>query len=120
MPSWEPGMPTNSDFEVITDAFENEARKWEELSDEMSALRDATAGLNLMPSAFFCGNPGTAFALSKGYDEVYELVRQLMVASAAEFDEIARALRIAADRYDGTDQQSAGLLVDIYGRGYKQ
>jgi hypothetical protein len=113
-------MPTNSDFQVVVGAFANEAAKWDELADKTLVLKDRTAELNLWPSAFFCGNIATAAALSGAYDDVYALMRTLLTDAAAEFDEIAGALRIAAKLYDGTDQQSASTLVAIYGKGYKE
>ncbi|GAB3143650.1 hypothetical protein GCM10027290_20330 [Micromonospora sonneratiae] len=110
-------MPTNDgDIALVYDAFEVERRKWKKQAGQMADLRRITAGLNLMSTAFFCGNPATAIQLSKTYDEIYELVRTLMTAAEEEFGQISDALKIAEDLYDGSDKQSASTLEAIYGK----
>lgn len=110
-------MPTNDEdeFTVVLKAFDAEKKKWLTLAGDISVLKGKTADLNLMPTAFFCGEPTIALQLSKSYDEIYALIGKLMTDAATEFDQIGGALQIAADRYDGTDQQSAKTLEAIYG-----
>ncbi|GAB2940573.1 hypothetical protein GCM10027280_31350 [Micromonospora polyrhachis] len=111
-------MPTDKDeLTVVFEAFDVEKKKWLKLAGDISVLKGKMAGLNLMPTAFFCGEPATALQLSRSYDEIYALIGKLMTDAAQEFDQIGGALQIAADRYDGSDQQSAQTLEAIYGSG---
>ncbi|GAA3951197.1 hypothetical protein [Actinoplanes auranticolor] len=105
----------NEEIRVVLSAFEAEARKWTDLADLMLALRNKSSALGLNPTAFFCGNPGTALALSGAYDGIFDLVNTLLTDAEAEFDQIAGALLIARDLYDGTDRTSASSFVKIYG-----
>ncbi|GIE99998.1 hypothetical protein [Paractinoplanes rishiriensis] len=105
----------NEEIRVVLSAFEAEAKKWEELADLMLAAKNKITPLTLEPSAFFCGNPASAVLLSQTYDEIHGLLVTLTTAAEAEFDQIAGALRIARDEYDGTDNTSAAAFVRIYG-----
>ncbi|GAA4957557.1 hypothetical protein [Actinoplanes utahensis] len=109
-------MPENrGEVRVVLDALENEALKWVELADLMADLRGTAGGLGLNPMSFFCGDPLTASRLSSAYDDIFTLVQTLLKDAEAEFDQIAGALRIARDEYDGSDRTTASAFVRIYG-----
>ncbi|MGA3525756.1 hypothetical protein [Melissospora conviva] len=110
-------MPDSDEIALVRDALEVEARKWDEMTATMGAAGRKAHGLTLEPSSFWASPvPGVSGQLSSVYQDVHKLIINLMSDAAIEFSEIAGALRTAAYRYDGTDQNQARDLVEIYGR----
>ncbi|MGA3489001.1 hypothetical protein ACK8GG_13450 [Micromonosporaceae bacterium DT55] len=110
-------MPDNNELALVRDALEVEARKWDQMAVTMAAAERTAESLILNPTAFWAG-PKSLLKdqLSAAYDDVHQLVVTLLSDASIEFSEIAGALRTAAYRYDGTDQNQASDLIAIYGR----
>jgi hypothetical protein len=100
--------------EVVTDALRQEAKKWHELSDDMQIVADKAGRLTLDASAFWCGD-GISIAAAPIYAGYQQFVQARCNEGATEFEDIAGALKRAADEYDGSDQVSAETLTKIYG-----
>jgi hypothetical protein len=100
---------------VVTEALRREAKKWLELSDEMEKVEANVGRLTLDSSAFWCGD-GISIEAAPVYSGFRDFVEARCGEGKREFEEIAGALRRAADDYDGTDQVSAETLQTIYGK----
>lgn len=100
-------------IEIVTEALQQEAKKWLQASDEMEQVAVNVNRLTLEPSAFWCGD-SLQVAAEPIYSGFQQLVQQRCVEGSREFEEIAGALRRAADEYDGSDSTSAEALRRIY------
>lgn len=100
--------------EVVTGSLRQEGHKWYELSDELHAVAGNVGRLSLDESAFWCGD-GISVGAAPIYAAFQQFVQDRCKEGSAEFDQIAGALKRAADLYDGTDQVSAATLTEIYG-----
>ena len=107
-------MP-DDDINVVYSAFDAEAQKWRDLAAVMSTSYGRAGALWLNGSAFFCGNPATAYVLSEAYNGIHDLVKTLLTDAEEEFYQLADALIIARDLYDESDRTSAAAFVKIYG-----
>jgi hypothetical protein len=107
--------PSQDEIQIVTDAMLAESSKWGRLSDDFTGFKQATANLNLEPSAFFVGNPVTSRPASSAYRELQDLVVNLLGEAAAEVDQISDALKRAVDLYETTDGKVAADVSKIYG-----
>lgn len=104
------------EIRLVQEGFDIEARKWSKLAAEMGELKAKTLGMTLTAPAFLASDSEMSANLSAAYNSLHTTIRDFMSQAEEEFDQIADALRIAADRYDGTDNASATNLLKIYGR----
>jgi hypothetical protein len=102
------------EVKVVTEALRTEAKRWEGFSDQMEIVHKGIADLNLEIGAFWCGPP-TSLMMQPVYEEFRNFVRDRCSEGFQEFEQIAGALKRAADEYDGSDEVSAETLKKIYG-----
>jgi hypothetical protein len=102
------------EVKVVTDALRTEAKRWEGFSDQLEAIHKGIGELNLEQTAFWCGPP-TSILMQPVYEEFRKFVADRCNEGFQEFEQIAGALKRAADEYDGSDEVSAKTLAKIYG-----
>lgn len=103
--------------EAASDAMRDQARKWDEFSDAMAKTQAQFAQLNLTVSAFTVVDPAAvpaAVALADSYTRMHDRLTKLFGGAVEEFDRMARALRVSADRYDDSDRNAAGRMQGVW------
>lgn len=118
------------DIAAAPEAMRDEARGWDELADSMIRAHASVAHLSLRAEAFSVvdagsgsgagnggalarageGGAGAAAAFAGSRDRLAGLLRQ----AGAEFDRMASALRVAADRYDEDDRAAADRMRGVW------
>jgi hypothetical protein len=107
--------PSEDELKVTPPALRAEGGKYDGLSQHMGGVKTTVDGLGLPVSAFFVGDPLVSQAMSKSYDDLHAMMGMIVGEAAAEFHELADALRKAADEYERTDGQNSADLSKIYG-----
>ena len=101
---------------VVTEAVENEGKKWNGLSDMLASVKSAVDDLSLDESAFYIGPQSLADAAinSSSYNSFRAYISELLKGGVTEFDELGEALKKIAKHYDRTDQINAVDLKGIF------
>ena len=105
------------DFEAAGDAMREEARSWDAFADAMAQTQAAFAQLGLVPAAFSVLDPPSAPAagdLHEAYTRLHDRLGLLFGAAAEEFDRMARALRVSAEKYEESDRGAAGRVRGVW------
>jgi hypothetical protein len=107
--------PSEDELKVTPPALRAEGGKYDGLSLHMTGVKITVADLGLSASAFFVGDPLVSQAMSKSYNDLHAMMSMIVDEAATEFQELAGALRRAADEYERTDGQNSADLSKIYG-----
>lgn len=102
--------PTGDDIRVAIDALRADARTWSTASADLADAAGTAERLTLAPSAFGLAAPAAAAVHESLRAKVAELLRQ----GAANFDDVAGALRTAADSYEADEAANLHMLRNIY------
>lgn len=108
---------TDENVEAASDAMRDQAGKWEEFADDMAKTHARFSQLTLTASAFTVVDPAAvpaALALADSYARMHERLTKLFGEAVQEFDRMARALRISADKYDDSDRSAAGRMQGVW------
>lgn len=98
---------------VITQAVENEAKKWRQLGDRMAPIHAAVGGLGLSVTAFFIGD-ANAGAHSVAYNGYQAFMQDILAGAVTEFGQLGAALDRVAAAYDRADEVVSLDLNKIY------
>jgi hypothetical protein len=103
--------------EAAGEAMRAEAKKWDEFSDAMAKTHAQFGQLTLTAGAFSVVDPAAvpaALSLADSYARMHERLTKLFGEAVEEFDRMARALRVSADRYDDSDRGAAGRMTGVW------
>lgn len=103
--------------QAATAAMLAEAKRWDSFSDTARSVHANFARLSLYSGNFSVIDPAAAPAandLADAYTTMYERLTSLFQQASKEFDHMARALRVSADRYDESDRSAAGLMKGVW------
>jgi hypothetical protein len=95
-----------------------EAKRWHGFSDTARSVHAQFAGLGLDSLNFSVIDPAAAPAandLADAYGAMHERLTSLFQQASQEFEHMARALRVSADKYDESDRSAAGLMSGVWG-----
>lgn len=108
-------MSHNKKIEVVTEAVENEGKKWNGLSDMLASVKAAVDDLDLDESAYFIGPQSVPDAAinSSSYNSFQAYISGLLKGGVTEFDQLGEALKKIAKHYDRTDQINSVNLEGI-------
>ncbi|MBN1173613.1 MAG: hypothetical protein JXA67_15695 [Micromonosporaceae bacterium] len=109
-------MPSAEEVRIVKDAIRAESDKWSGLSTDLDAVKRTVDGLDLIPTAFYIGNPVTSLLASKKYNELQDMMINMYAEAVTEFSEISTALTKAIDLYEECDGKSVVDLTRIYGQ----
>jgi hypothetical protein len=102
--------PTGDDIRVAIEALRADARTWSAASGDLADAAATAERLTLAPPAF-----GFAAAAAAGAHESLRVkVADLLRQGAANFDDVAGALRTAADSYEADEAANLHMLRNIY------
>lgn len=109
-------MSHSRNVEVVTEAVEQEGKKWNGLSDKLAPIKSAVDDLQLSASAYYIGPTSLADAgiNSSAYNSFQAYILQLLKGGVTEFDQLGDALKKIADHYDRTDQVNSVNLDGIF------
>jgi hypothetical protein len=103
--------------EAATDGMRAEAAKWDQFADSMAKTHAQFAQLTLTAAAFSVVDPAAvpaALSLSDAYARMHGRLTTLFGGAVEEFDRMARALRVSADKYDDSDRSAAGRMQGVW------
>lgn len=96
-----------ADYRVVTAKLRDEAKRWEQWSDDTRPIVQAVQAAYLSPAAFFVGDLMTLGAglinadLEAGqYEEFRVFMEGMLQGAMTEFNQIGIVLRKIADEYD--------------------
>jgi HD superfamily phosphodiesterase len=102
--------PTPEQISTGLQALRDEATSWVGLADTMTAGAGKARAVGLPPAAFsFAGQ-----AVAAAYEALRVKTADLLDAGAANFDDIAAALRASAAAYEADEAAHAHRLNNIY------
>ncbi|MGQ0576696.1 MAG: type VII secretion target [Pseudonocardia sp.] len=102
--------PTSGQIAVALDALRADADQWRGAAAELGTAAGVAGGLTVAPAAFsFAGQ-----AVAAAHEALRSKLAALLTAGAANFDDIAAALRASADAYEADEIAGAHRLRDIY------
>jgi hypothetical protein len=102
---------------AASDAMRDQAAKWDDFSDAMAKTQAQFAQLTLTGAAFSVVDPAAvpaALALADSYARMHDRLNKLFGGAVEEFDRMARALRVSADKYDDSDRNAAGRMQGVW------
>lgn len=94
-----------------------EARRWDAFSDTARSVHANFARLGLDTFNFSVIDPAAASAasdLADAYAEMHGRLTALFGQASEQFDRMARALRVSADKYDESDRSAAGRMSGVW------
>jgi len=94
-----------ADRPAASAAMRAEADNWDVLADSMARTRQRFAELALDVVALPA--PGPATDLAAAYTRMHDRLGGLFEEAVEEFERMARALRVSADRYEDDDHTGA-------------
>jgi hypothetical protein len=106
-----------ANVEAAGDAMRESAKTWDEFSDSMTTTHGRFAQLGLELSSFSVVDPAAIPAaqdLSVAYTKMHEQLTKLFGEAVEEFDRMARALRLSADKYEESDRDAAGRMEGVW------
>lgn len=104
--------PTGEQVEVSIQALRDDARRWLDMADQ---LRDAaTAGERLDLNAFHFTGLGHLLGIDELYNQVQQAIVTLLHQGSSNFDEVATALKAAADGYEQDEYDNVHRMKNIY------
>jgi uncharacterized protein YukE len=111
--------PWNDDetVQAASAAMLAEAKRWHGFSDTARSVHARFARLGLDSRNFSVVDPAAAPAandLAAAYTAMHERLTSLFQQASEEFDHMARALRVSADKYDESDRSAAGLMSGVW------
>lgn len=104
------GGPDTAAIDVVTDAIRSEARRWDQVSTDMSAVVTTVNDLYLNETAFWVGSvvPGR---LHEAYRRLHLAMWTAVNGAVHEAIQLSDALDRIAQWYDDTDS-TAGLDIE--------
>jgi hypothetical protein len=99
-------------------AMRAEAKRWDGFSDTAQSVHANFARLGLDSFNFSVIDPAAAPAandLADAYTTMHDRLTSLFHQASVEFEHMARALRVSADKYDDSDRSAAGLMSGVWG-----
>ncbi len=102
--------PTSEQITVALDRLREDADKWVGGAEELRTAAGWVGAVVLAPAAFsFAGQ-----AVAASYEQLRAKVAALVDGGAANFDDIATALRQSADAYEADEAAGAHRMTGIY------
>jgi hypothetical protein len=104
--------PTGEQVEVAIQALRDDAHRWLDMGDQLRAAASAGEGLDL--NAFHFSGLGHLLGVDEMYRQVQQTIVTLLRQGAANFDDVAGALRDAADGYEQDEYDTVHRMRNIY------
>lgn len=104
--------PSDEQITVAIDALHADAAKWIAMADELQAAAANAAGLGLGPFQF--SGLGHLLGIDKIYADLQETIVTLLKQGSSNFENVAAALRTAADGYSRDEQAAVHRMKNIY------
>ncbi|MCO1657419.1 hypothetical protein [Pseudonocardia humida] len=102
--------PTPAQITVALDALRDDAELWDGGAEELRSAAGRAGAMALPPAAFsFAGQ-----AVLASYEQLRIKVAALLTAGAANYDDIAIALRQSADAYESDEAAGAHRMAGVY------
>jgi hypothetical protein len=104
--------PSGEQIAAAIDALRMDAGEWVEMADQMEAAANAAAGLGL--GTFHFSGLGHLLGIDEIYQDLQETIITLLKQGSVNLDNVAAALKTAADSYEQEDQDAVHRLRNIY------
>lgn len=104
--------PSKDQIDASIDAVYSEARTWIEMSQQFDEMRQVARSLAL--GAYDFSSLGHLIGLDDIYNDLQDRMTSLLHQGSTNFDNIANALRFAADNYAREEQETVHRMNNIY------
>lgn len=103
-------VPTPDEIRVATDALRADAETWSRSSVELGSTAATAEALTVAPEAFSFAAPAAAAS----HEALRVKAAALLREGSTNFNDIARALRIAADAYEADEAANLHMIRGMY------
>jgi uncharacterized protein YukE len=104
--------PSKDQYTVALKVLRDEAKDWDDVSDDLAAARRAAAALDL--DEFQFTYVGEKLGIAQAYTDVQAKMIKLLGQGVDTADDTAKALRASADTYEDQERKGIHRLKKIY------
>jgi len=104
--------PTGPEVQAAISAIHGEAGVWADMATQIDAMAQAARGFTL--GAFHFSALGHLAGMEEAYTDLQERIASLLQQASDNFDNVAGALKKAADDYQRDENNAVHRMKNVY------